>query len=170
MLVDFFWLFFGGLLGGILLLSVAIPLLKWIKLPRQGKLVSIDPGNEEEFRGQQEQEKWERIVRFIFLALMLAIAYKLIAISFYGVYESTVLKKELSYIALIYSYAWLSYIVMGVFWALGKRIWKVVPLTGTVAGTVGVITTLPLILPVFYLVPHVLFAQKLAKFHLYGKP
>lgn len=105
------------------------------------------------------------ITRAMLLIFMVAIGYIFIVMSFDLAYNSIAKRGELNYLALVYSYAWLAYLVMGLFWVADKKIGKIIPATGTIAGTIGTLSVSVFLIPLIPLAPQVVFACYLAKFH-----
>ena len=107
-----------------------------------------------------------RIGRGVLFVAMVALGYQWIGESFQMGYEWLSGDRSESFMAIVFSYAWFVYLLMGVFWVVEERLWKVIPLTGTVAGTISVLSIAAGILPFLIVLPHVIFAYHLARYHL----
>lgn len=105
------------------------------------------------------------VTRAIFLIFIVKIGFIFIEASFLEAYDSIAERGEMECLAFIYLYAWLAYLVMGGFWVIDKKIGKIIPVTGTIAGSIGILSVAIYIVPLILLAPQVFFAYHLAKFH-----
>lgn len=62
--------------------------------------------------------------------------------------------------------AWLILLVMGVAWAFGRRLHRAIPVTGTIIGSISILPWLPLIIPIVTLLPALVLAVRLVRFHM----
>ena len=73
----------------------------------------------------------------------------------------------------VHAYASLAYLLMGAFWVADRPMGRFIPLTGTVAGTAALVTIAPfvilLVFPLVWVLPHVVLALHLVRFHIYGQ-
>jgi len=148
----------------IISLSSAIPFLKkYPAILNKGKFYYNEIKAN---KSRPENSKNKKISNFIVLAISLALAYKFIYVSFYGLYNlATAQESSGGIISVIYSYAWFAYIYMGVFWALEIKLGKFLPITGTIAGVLSVASITLLIFPVFYILPQIILAYIFSSYH-----
>ena len=108
----------------------------------------------------------ERVWKLILFLVTILCSYKFISMPFEGLYVSIVNPDEkMDYFSFIFSYAWFSYFIMGIFWLFEIKLGKFFPITGTIAGVVGVLFASIVIIPLLFLMPAIILAYIFCQFH-----
>lgn len=61
---------------------------------------------------------------------------------------------------------WILFVVMGVSWAMSKRVHRSIPIMGMVIGPLCLLPWIPLVVPIIVMLPAILFAVRVVAFHL----